>query len=267
MLIYENKLGVNKAVAGPVGYYPHLHHHIELVYVYEGSTNVAIGSNNYLLNKDDVMIVFPNQIHSYSFEYQTKNMCYILIYSPDDYPEFKDIFNLKIPINPVINKSDTEIKDQFINIIKHFESNNAYKDTLERGHMLILLSKIFDLMKFTDQNSYNLSTIQNVLLYCDNNYTSDISLEKLAAELFISKFYLSHIFNEKIKINFSNYINALRINDAMQQLRQTTQSITEIAYSVGYKSIRSFNNQFVNQTGITPSEYRKTTKDTKEYIN
>ena len=255
MLIYENKIGRSQAFDGTVCCFPHLHHHIELVYVYDGINDATVGANSYTLNKDDVLIAFPNQIHSYDSERMNKS--YILIYSPDDFPEYNDIFNLKIPVNPVIRNADNEIKKLFKLIVMCHNSNNLYKNITERGYMLVLLSKIFNNLEFVDQNAFNLTTIQNVLLYCDNNFTSDISLEKIADELYISKFYVSHIFSEKIKVSFSDYINSLRIKNAIYQLTSTSTSITEISDNVGYKSIRSFNRQFANQTGLTPSKYRK----------
>ena len=257
MLIYENKMGKNQVMYNRVGCSMHLHHHIELVYVEAGVTDVTIGSSSYTLNAGDAMITFPNQIHSYRNEKSTTNKSYILIYSPDDFPEFKNIFNFKVPVNPVINNAGDEIKELFKLVFIHHNGKNYYKNTLERGYMLVLLSKLFDLLEFTELDSICLSTTQTVLLYCDNNYSSDISLEKISEELYISKFYISRIFNEKIKISFSDYINELRIQDAAQQLKSTTKNISEIADSVGYNNIRSFNRQFIIQLGITPSEYRK----------
>jgi len=248
-------MGTSQAFYDPVGCIPHLHHHIELIYMDDGTNDATVGSYSCTISKDDVLIAFPNQIHSYDLE--RKNKSYILIYSPDDFPEYNDIFNFKIPANPVIRNSDNEIKELFKLIYMSHNSNIPYKNIIERGYMLVLLSKIFSNMEFIDQNAFNLSTIQNVLLYCDSNYASDISLKKIADDLFISKFYISHIFSEKIKVPFSDYINSLRINHAMHQLKSTSISITEISDIVGYKSVRSFNRQFVIQTGITPSNYRK----------
>ena len=142
-------------------------------------------------------------------------------------------------------------------VVESHNSDHPYRHLIERGYMLALLSKLFGMMEFADQNEFCLSAIQNVLFYCDNHYASDISLEKIAEALYISKYYVSHIFSEKIKIRFSDYINALRIRDAAQQLTGTAKSITEIAYSTGYNNIRSFNRQFINQSGTTPSGYRK----------
>ena len=88
------------------------------------------------------------------------------------------------------------------------------------------------------------------------NYTDAISLDKMAAELHASKYYISRLFGEKIKISFNDYINMLRINDAKERLQKTDDSITEIGIAVGYNTIRSFNRAFLAQTGMQPREYR-----------
>ena len=84
MLIYENKMGTSQAFYDPVGCIPHLHHHIELIYMDDGTNDATVGSYSCTISKDDVLIAFPNQIHSYDLE--RKNKSYILIYSPDDFP-------------------------------------------------------------------------------------------------------------------------------------------------------------------------------------
>ncbi len=86
---------------------------------------------------------------------------------------------------------------------------------------------------------------------------SDLSLEKLAGYLNISKHYLSQLINEALQLNFFEYINSLRIAEA-KLLLDTNKDLTiiEIAYRVGYNNKVSFNKAFKNIVGITPTEYK-----------
>ena len=96
----------------------------------------------------------------------------------------------------------------------------------------------------------------DILNYCESNYHDKISLKSTARELHISESRLSHIFSEKIKIGFCNYLNMLRINEAANLLVSTELTITEISGMCGFSTIRTFNRAFKKHIGITPAKYR-----------
>jgi AraC-like DNA-binding protein len=88
---------------------------------------------------------------------------------------------------------------------------------------------------------------------------SDISLEKLAGMLSIGRHHLSQVINEHYKVNFFEYINNLRIEEAKKLLLYKTKqelNIIEVAYIVGFNNKVSFANAFKKVTGLTPTQYR-----------
>jgi len=86
----------------------------------------------------------------------------------------------------------------------------------------------------------------------------DITLKKLADELGITSHQLSQILNERIKKNFSTFINEFRIDEAKQLLvRESDRSILSISIAVGFNSYTTFCTTFSKITGASPSQYRK----------
>lgn len=83
----------------------------------------------------------------------------------------------------------------------------------------------------------------------------DITLSSVADALHISRYYASHLFSE-LEVGFNEYINSLRITGACERLKNTKLSISEIAYEVGFGSIRTFNRAFLKVSGMTPRQYR-----------
>lgn len=120
-----------------------------------------------------------------------------------------------------------------------------------------MLSELFEMMEFTDVKPSDSNKIKEILNYCTENYTKDISLESISKELYISKYYISHLFRQKLHTGFTEYIGMLRISDACSLLMSEDKSITEVAYSVGFNSMRSFNRSFLKVTGKVPREYRQ----------
>lgn len=92
--------------------------------------------------------------------------------------------------------------------------------------------------------------------YIDKN----ISLAKLAKDIGISSHHLSQIINEKLNMNFYDFINSQRTKEAAEQLADPDKShlsIAAIAFDVGFNSLSAFNAAFKKFTDFTPSQYRK----------
>jgi AraC-like DNA-binding protein len=89
---------------------------------------------------------------------------------------------------------------------------------------------------------------------------SELRLDTLAERLGLSRHHLSQVLNEQLGLNFFEYVNALRIAEAQELLRNTSRrqlNIIEVAYEVGFNNKVSFNKAFKNTTGLTPSEFRQ----------
>jgi YesN/AraC family two-component response regulator len=102
-----------------------------------------------------------------------------------------------------------------------------------------------------------LSALRAVIDYCTRHFTNEISLSSLEEELHLSKYYISHLFNNRIHVHFNHYVNSLRIYEAKRLLRHSDKSVAEIGGMVGFNTLRTFNRAFIEQTGVTPSSYRK----------
>jgi len=88
----------------------------------------------------------------------------------------------------------------------------------------------------------------------------DLNLRMLSGQLRIHSNYLSRIINEEFGVNFNDYINRHRIEEACRMLRRPENSkknITEIMYQCGFYSKSTFNTAFKKITGTTPSRYRR----------
>ena len=96
--------------------------------------------------------------------------------------------------------------------------------------------------------------------YISENFLEDISLETAAKTLGYEKHYLSRCFHQGMQMNFSRYVNMLRVDTATELLQNSDLSITEIAFSSGFQSVRTFNRVFLELTGKNPRDYFDNTK-------
>jgi len=101
-----------------------------------------------------------------------------------------------------------------------------------------------------------LEKFNNVIDYINSNYCdSNISLSVLSKYSGINKTFLSSLFPIITGSNFTQYLHRLRIERAIEHIYGFNKNISEIAYSCGFETIRSFNNVFKSVMGTTPKGF------------
>ena len=110
------------------------------------------------------------------------------------------------------------------------------------------------------QDSANL-LIRQVAEYIETYYMDqNISLCWLAEKFGLSETYLSRLYKEQAGENFSRCLERIRINKAHMLLTETTMTIDEIAYKIGYSSADTFRKAFKRFHSVSPVVYRATTR-------
>ena len=234
---------------------PHIHLHLELIYLTAGSSFMSLDGKEYFVQAGDLFLAFPNQIHFYHDCGETAG--YVIIFAGDLFSDFSELFKGKVPIEPVIHRKDLpdDIAQRFHYVTEKGRSERSSDRIAAKGYMLTVLADVLPLLRLAD-TPVSQDSIKSVLMYCMQNYTEPLTLDTLARDLHLSKYYISHIFQKRMEIGFSEFVNSLRLEHACELLSRDT-SITEVAYASGFSSIRSFNGIFLDKMGMTPSQYVK----------
>lgn len=98
--------------------------------------------------------------------------------------------------------------------------------------------------------------VKEALNYIHKYINEDLSLEKVAHEIHVSKNHLSTLFARCTGYNFSSYVNNAKIEKSKALLKNTNNSILNIAIECGFNSQSYFCSTFKKTTGITPTDYR-----------
>jgi AraC family transcriptional regulator len=85
----------------------------------------------------------------------------------------------------------------------------------------------------------------------------EFNLDRLAAQVGLSKFYFNRLFKSALGVSPSRYQISLRMDAARRLLRETKKSVVEIALEVGYANPSHFARFFRKETGSSPSDYRQ----------
>ena len=235
----------------------HLHSHLELVLFLDGRSTAFCDTERVDLQAGDAFITFPNQIHRYkSFD---EERYYIFLINPEILPELSSIFSDFIPASALLRGAakDKEVLALARHLIALGNDDTPFARFRRGGYLLALLGKLLSLMELNKTLTGDSHALKVVVNFCAHNYTKELSLALLEEELHISRYYISHLFSDKLKMSFNDYINSLRVSSACAFLKANDRSITEIGSLVGFGTLRTFNRAFSKQMGLTPSEYRR----------
>ncbi len=98
----------------------------------------------------------------------------------------------------------------------------------------------------------NLQLIEKVLYYIDEHIGEELTYERLAEEFGYSSFHFHKIFSSVTELSITEYIRKRRLTMAHKILCETTESVTDICYRVGFNSIQTFNRVFKATFGMQP---------------
>ncbi len=94
--------------------------------------------------------------------------------------------------------------------------------------------------------------------YIKENYKDpSLGLNKISDEFQISESYFSHMFKEKTGVNFSTYLENIRMTEAARLIKETDISLNELYIAVGYNNSNTFRRAFKKVYGVTPSAMRE----------
>ena len=99
--------------------------------------------------------------------------------------------------------------------------------------------------------------LRKVRAHVEVNYSEDISLERAAQIAGMERKYFSAFFHKKVGICFRHWLMRLRIVEAISLMEAKNYSITEVAFEIGFKDLRTFERAFKKCTGLTPIEFKR----------
>lgn len=240
----------------------HWHQQCEFFYVLEGDPQVRIGGEVYAGNPGDLFVIHSGEIHSIS----SQQPCTVMISTYDPgilYSIQTELQFIKSHISAEELRS-AGLSEQIGRIFGEMLEERENERTM---HKVIILADILRLYSLLVRNfererasvSRSMTKFQHfqiVLSYITEHYNEKISLGSIAQTINYHPSYVSTLFVTYTGVNFKAYIDNFRIGKAVELLRTTELTVSDIAIQCGFDNIRTFNNAFKRVTGTTPSLVR-----------
>lgn len=253
----------------------HFHNEYEIFYLLEGRRQFFFDNRSYEIKSGSLILVNENAIHmtrAISDE-DTGHDRIILYINKQKLQEFDALFpNLNLVrffreqygVFHLTEEQQKRFLEFYDSLKQEFECKDLNSNTM------ISLKIIMYFIEFIRKNQEHIiidipsntssryQTIYAVSEYISEHYTEALSLDTLANDFFLSKYYLCRSFKEITGYGINEYIHIHRIQKAKQLLEETTLSISEISQSLGYESLTHFEKIFKTHMTLSPMKYRKT---------
>ncbi|MBQ8813447.1 MAG: response regulator [Lachnospiraceae bacterium] len=131
---------------------------------------------------------------------------------------------------------------------------NEFKEWMLRSIRLL-----FDYTKEKTEANRS-SSIGEIMDYLRNHYSEDITLNEIAEKVYLNPAYISRLVKEQTGKNYTELVMEMRIDRAVELLKNTDMYVYEIAEAVGYKNLKYFYRVFRKIKGKSPNDYRPESK-------
>ncbi len=256
----------------------HTHRNVhQLIFVLEGHLRVVIGGTHYRVERPSVILISHLEPHAISVESPTyRRVCIDLV--PDaiereiksdrlisilsNRPEgFCHVVNIE-PLLPRLVPLLMELSDQF----------NSGEREIADGAAGLFKSLLIMLYRCTPEafpfeNNSVSAIIRSIKQSIESDLTDDRTLEELAEQFHISRYYLAHCYKQTTGYSIKNYRMLCRIAAARELLTSTSLSVSDICERIGFSNMSNFSRYFKKETGLSPLRYRALHKNERNDLS
>lgn len=240
---------------------PHTHNHTELFFIVSGKGQFLIQDQFFPVGINNLVIINPNVLHTED-SLNAQPLEYIVL--GIDGIELANDENSNGQFSILDHMESMEISGCLRNILREMEQKNTGYEDVCQAYMEILIIRLMRSTTLSVPSEPQISSGNRqcaaVRRYIDLHFKEPLTLEQLAEESHMNKYYLSHSFKREYGTSPINYMISRRIEESKYLLAETDLSMTQIAQLLGFSSLSYFSQVFRRTQSVSPLEYRQSTK-------
>lgn len=237
---------------------PHTHGYAELFYIIGGDGQFRIEDELYPVRTDQLVIVNPNVIHT-EVSYESHPLEYIVL----------GIEGLELSVSKngdgrfciLDYRSGGDILTCMRHILRESRGLLEGYETVCQAYLEILIVRLMRSIRLSvapaSKEKRASRQCAAVRRYIDTHYKEQITLDMLAEQTHVNKFYMAHAFKQEYGVSPIHYLGQRRIEESKYLLGQTDMSLSQISRVLGFSSASYFSQSFQKAVGIAPIEFRK----------
>ncbi|MCI9060803.1 MULTISPECIES: AraC family transcriptional regulator [Romboutsia] len=251
------------------------HHHdfSKIVILIDGDLTYYIEGKAYILKPWDILFINKNEIHKPVINPNKYYERIVIWLNPDFMAKYAQgnnnllkCFEVAIKNNYNLlrlNIKSIEIIKNIIQDIQGCDNSNEFGSEILKEslfvQLMVLMNRLFlnsDKNRDMEDIQYD-KTIEGVLNYINSNLENDLSIDTIASNFFISKYYLMRKFKSQIGSSIHNYIIQKRLILAKSLISEGL-TMSNVCSKCGFNDYSSFVRAFKKVYGVSPSNYNPT---------
>lgn len=251
----------------------HQHDFYEVYFFISGNIEYNVEGKTYRMNKGDILLINPLELHQPRIAPDQSTYERIVLWIDKTYLSLlcsneSSLTRCFDNTNPnhsnllSLTKSQQKLlHEKLLGLLKESEEKSYGSDIARKAILtmfLVELNRISMSAQISNKERQKTDSplVSGVLDYINSHYCEKLSLSSIADEFFVSKYYLSHIFNSVVGTSLHRYITLKRLIHAKQMLSSGIRP-TAAAAHCGFTDYAGFYRAFVAEFGVTPKEYLK----------
>lgn len=229
-------------------------------YIVDGIGHLKTKSHQYVLTKGNAILLKPHSSHYYYSDANNPYKKYWINFSSDI---FNQIIN-EYGLDEIDVFKNVDLSDEF-SVLFHLEKQSTKNDRIYKQASAIIFKMIMKLAETVNKKPKESSLAIEIQNKLDDAITSNISIESICADLYISKSKLMREFKKYYKQTPHQYLLNRKISYAKTLLRNTNYPIKSISDRLNFADEHYFSNVFRSKTSKTPTQYREDTTNIKKH--
>ncbi len=262
---------------------PHYHPYHELYYVISGRCRMFVQHDIYYASAGDILFFPPYSLHRSCYEKGQTVDRFVACFTPGYIRAFTETRDAYIGdhetgeggagegAGPVLfpwqkltvpQPERERVEQLFADMIRETLQRDCYTDLQKKSllfQLLTLLGRCRQpaLLQGSQQLEQGDGAVQTAARFIYQHHREPVSLAQAADVGHLSPTYFSKRFRQVTGMGFKEYLTHVRLLDAMQLLKTTGMSITDIALTCGFSDGNYFGDVFKKAQGISPDRFRK----------
>ena len=253
----------------------HVQECYEITYIASGKGICFTRGKYYDVRQGDVFVVRTGDYHNIQPDNEDPLRFFYcgFDFDPGDphYPRF-------LPLREMLDQAENPLAADkfnlytiFTNIFNEYTGRNVMREAVLEALLTEMLCATYRSYVETARVNYapperrtsSEALFYSIVQYMEQNIIHIHQLKEISDHFGYAYSYISHLFSQRLNKTLKEYYNELKLSKAREFLDHNL-SVTEVSSMLGYTSIHSFSRFFRQQYGVSPSEYKQSSR--KEWM-
>ena len=250
---------------------PHTHTYYEFYFFAEGNVTMEIDGKKFPLKQGDLAVVPPGVKHRAnvtdpSLPYRRFVLWISSRYAAElmeESPDYMFLLQRVVTTHEYVYHFDlleyNEIRTRLFGLLSEIHQDRfgrTVRISLLISDLLILINRMLYEKQAPLSHNEVPGIYESIVRFIDTHLEENLSLDRLAGEFFLSKYYIAHLFQETTGLSIHQYITKKRLQTCLGIIRSGA-SVTEAYSRCGFGDYSSFYRAFKKVYGMSPAQYRE----------